>query len=230
MLVHVGPGSTSGCCALIAALALAAPAAATTIKPGALEQLPGAAGCLVDRSEAKQRCTLRARAARPGAVPRLRSASRSALTGSNVYVASSSSNAIAIFKRNAKHREADASARAPPAASPPAARSGCAPARRARRRRTRSPSAPTARTSTRPRSPATRSPIFSRNPSTGALTQATDGSGCIANAATTGCTTGRALDGPDVVDGQSRTATTSTWARSSATRSRCSPATRPPAR
>ena len=41
--------------------------------------------------------------------------------------------------------------------------------------------------------------IFSRDPSTGALTQATDGSGCVANAATFGCATGRALEGPDVV-------------------------------
>ena len=40
---------------------------------------------------------------------------------------------------------------------------------------------------------------FTRDPSTGALSQAGDGSGCITNAATTGCTTGRALDGPDVV-------------------------------
>jgi DNA-binding beta-propeller fold protein YncE len=41
--------------------------------------------------------------------------------------------------------------------------------------------------------------IFSRDSSTGALTQAGDGTGCISNADTPGCTTGRALDGADVV-------------------------------
>ena len=41
--------------------------------------------------------------------------------------------------------------------------------------------------------------IFSRDSSTGALTQAGDGTGCLSNAETPGCTTGRALDGADVV-------------------------------
>jgi DNA-binding beta-propeller fold protein YncE len=42
--------------------------------------------------------------------------------------------------------------------------------------------------------------VFTRNPSTGALTQASDSTGgCIANLPTSGCVTGRALDGPDVV-------------------------------
>jgi DNA-binding beta-propeller fold protein YncE len=41
--------------------------------------------------------------------------------------------------------------------------------------------------------------VFRRDPATGALSQAADGSGCIAGGATPGCTTGRALDGPAVV-------------------------------
>ena len=41
--------------------------------------------------------------------------------------------------------------------------------------------------------------VLSRDPSTGALTQAGDGSGCISNAALTGCTTGTQLSGADAV-------------------------------
>jgi DNA-binding beta-propeller fold protein YncE len=40
---------------------------------------------------------------------------------------------------------------------------------------------------------------FRRNRSTGALTQLPGARGCIANRATPGCATGRALDGPDVI-------------------------------
>jgi DNA-binding beta-propeller fold protein YncE len=49
--------------------------------------------------------------------------------------------------------------------------------------------------------------VLARDPSTGALTQATDGSGCFVNSALTGCTLGRQLGGADAVvvspDGQS---------------------------
>jgi DNA-binding beta-propeller fold protein YncE len=41
--------------------------------------------------------------------------------------------------------------------------------------------------------------VLARNPSTGALTQATDGSGCIANSPTTGCATGVQLGGANAV-------------------------------
>ena len=41
--------------------------------------------------------------------------------------------------------------------------------------------------------------IFSRNTSTGALTQATDGTGCIAGGAVTGCSLGVQLSGADAV-------------------------------
>jgi DNA-binding beta-propeller fold protein YncE len=41
--------------------------------------------------------------------------------------------------------------------------------------------------------------IFERNPSTGALTQATDGTSCLAATATAGCTAARGLNGADVV-------------------------------
>ena len=41
--------------------------------------------------------------------------------------------------------------------------------------------------------------VFSRDPSTGALSQATDGSGCIVDAALDGCTTGLQLSGANAV-------------------------------
>jgi DNA-binding beta-propeller fold protein YncE len=41
--------------------------------------------------------------------------------------------------------------------------------------------------------------VLTRNSSTGALTQATDGTGCIVDAALTGCTTGRELAGANAV-------------------------------
>lgn len=41
--------------------------------------------------------------------------------------------------------------------------------------------------------------VLDRDPDTGALTQATDGSGCIVNAALAGCTTGVQLDGANAV-------------------------------
>jgi sugar lactone lactonase YvrE len=41
--------------------------------------------------------------------------------------------------------------------------------------------------------------VLSRNPSTGALTQATDGTGCIVNSPLAGCTTGTQLGGANAV-------------------------------
>ena len=119
--------------------------------------------------------------------------------GRNVYVASSRSDAIAIFRRDARTGALTQRLGQRPAASPPGARGGCAQAlgldgpnsvavsadgqqrlrHVARQRRRRHASA------------ATRRPARSARRG--------DGSGCIANAATPGCATGRALDGPDVV-------------------------------
>src|ERR1700677_4976478 len=67
---------------------------------GALIQLPGSSGCLVDRSGRDSGCT-RVRAL-AGPAPFLGSeAIAVSPDGRNVYVAASNSNAIAIFKRNA---------------------------------------------------------------------------------------------------------------------------------
>ena len=175
---------------------------------GALAQLRGANGCLVDRSEADPGMHARAGTARAGSLPRLRAPSRSALTGRNVYVASSRSNAIAIFQRNATDRRADAARRRRrmhrrrgrrAAARPRVALDGpnsvavSADGKQrlrdlARQRRGRRSSA------------ATRRRARSRRRTTAAAASP--------NAAISGCTAGRALDGPDVVtvspDGRER--------------------------
>jgi DNA-binding beta-propeller fold protein YncE len=161
-----------------------------------LAQLPGASGCLVDRSAARAGC--RSVRALRGASPFLGSeAIAISPDGRNVYVASSNSNAIAVFKRNARTGEL----------TQPAGAAGCISARGAGGCATgiglEDPNSVTV-------SPDGRNvyatslnsdaiDIFARNPATGALTQASGGGGCIANVATTGCTTGRALYGPDVV-------------------------------
>ncbi len=98
-------------CALIVAAALAAPAGALAADAGSsrasgsalgkLVQLRGPSGCVVDRSEATRRCTA-VRALR-GPAPFLGSnAVAISPDGKNVYVASSESDAIAIFKRKPK--------------------------------------------------------------------------------------------------------------------------------
>ena len=117
--------------------------------------------------------------------------------GRNLYVAASRSDAIAVFRRNARtgrltQRSGTAGCIAAGGAG------GCAEARALNG----------------PNSVAVSSDgknvyatslvsdsvtIFRRKPSTGALTQAPGGSGCISGLAIPGCAAGRALDGPDVV-------------------------------
>src|SRR5271154_530682 len=85
--------------------ALAAPTPQRARPPvqtlGTLVQLPGSSGCLVDRSKSKPGCQP-VRALR-GPAPFLGSeAVAMSPDGRNVYVAASASNAIAVFKRNAR--------------------------------------------------------------------------------------------------------------------------------
>ena len=193
--------------ALIVLLAVAAPASALGVptaqssRPsgtalGTLAQLRGPSGCLVDRSERGGRCTP-VRALR-GPAPFLGSnAVAISPDGKNVYVAASKSNAIAIFKRHA--RTGKLTQRSGTAGCIAAGgRRGCAMALGLDHPNSVAVSADGNNVyATSLRSDAVT--IFSRSSSTGALTQAGDGSGCVANATTSGCTTGRALDGPDVV-------------------------------
>jgi DNA-binding beta-propeller fold protein YncE len=117
--------------------------------------------------------------------------------GRNVYVASSRSDAIAVFRRNARtgklrQRRGTAGCIAARGAS------GCARARGLNGPNSVAVSADgksVYATSVISDSVA----VFRRNRSTGALTQARGENGCIAARAIPGCATGRALDGPDVV-------------------------------
>ena len=182
------------------AAALAAPASASAVvhrSPiGSLAQLPGKSGCLADRSTAGHGCTP-VRALRGPGLLLGSDALAISPNGHNVYVASSLSNSITVFNRSAKTGKLR---QAPGAAGCIAAGGahGCASAVGLDQPNSVAVSADGKNVYAT--SLGTDSvEIFSRDASTGALTQASDGSGCIANAATTGCTAGRALDGADIV-------------------------------
>jgi DNA-binding beta-propeller fold protein YncE len=163
---------------------------------GSLVQLAGPSGCLVDRSQPSGGCS-RVRALH-GPAPFLGShAVAISPDGRNVYVASSRSNAIAVFTRNARTGKLTQHSGA----------AGCIAARGA-------DGCATAVGLGAPNSVAVSADgrnvyatslasnavvVLARNSSTGALRQLGNGTGCIVNAATSGCTTGRALDGPDIV-------------------------------
>jgi fibronectin-binding autotransporter adhesin len=124
--------------------------------------------------------------------------------GRNVYVASSSSNAIAVFKRNRRTGKlTQASGTAGCIAAGGA--DGCARGRGLAGPNSVAVSADGKNvyaTSFESSSVDT----FRRNPRTGALTQARDRTGCLAATAIPGCASARGLDGADVVavsdDGQ----------------------------
>jgi DNA-binding beta-propeller fold protein YncE len=185
---------------LTPAAALAAPTPQPSRQPvsalGSLLQLPGRSGCLVDRSKSAGGCA-RVRAL-GGPAPFLGShALAISPDGKHVYVASSRSNAIAIFTRNARtggltQRSGTAGCIALLGTG------GCAKAIGLGVPNSVAVSADGKDVyATSLASNAVVS--FRRNPSTGALTQLGNGTGCIANVAKPGCITGRALDGPDGV-------------------------------
>jgi DNA-binding beta-propeller fold protein YncE len=165
---------------------------------GTLVQLSGSSGCLVDRSVPRAGCQS-VRASR-GPAPFLGSeAIAISPDGRNVYVASSTSNAIAVFRRNAHTGHLT---QGPGVAGCIAARGagGCATGTGLEGPNSVAVS-PDGRNVYATSLNSNAIDVFARNPSTGALTQASPstGSGCIANVPTSGCATGRALDGPDVV-------------------------------
>jgi DNA-binding beta-propeller fold protein YncE len=192
---------------LLAIAALGAPASApAALQPersrpqvnakGTLVQLKGRSGCLVDRSAARRGCTSVRALAGPG--PFLGSnAVAISPDGRNVYVASSRSDAIAVFRRHARTgrlRQAAGTA-------------GCVAARGAggcaRGRALGGPNSVAISAdggtvyATSVRSDAVLA--FRRNRSTGGLRQLAGSGGCVAGRTIPGCATGRALDGPDVV-------------------------------
>lgn len=165
---------------------------------GALAQLPGVKGCLVDRSRHTRGCK-RVRALQgPGPLLGSQAIAVSA-DGRNVYVASSTSNAIAVFQRNRRTGQltqgpggagcvaqggADACGQAIALDGPNSvAVSGDG----------RNVYA----TSIRSNSIA----VFSRNPANGALTQLPGSAGCLiaVDPPSSPCGAARSLIGPDVV-------------------------------
>jgi DNA-binding beta-propeller fold protein YncE len=177
-------------------LALAAPAVGAPTAPGTLTQLHGTSGCLVDRSKPLPGCES-VRALR-GPAPFLGSSAVAiSRDGKNVYVASSSSDAIAIFRRDARTGKLTQGSGAAGCVAAKGA-GGCAKARglNGPNSVTVSPNGKNVYATSVISDAVT---TFRRNRSTGALTQARGASGCVANRTTPGCATGRALDGPDVV-------------------------------
>jgi DNA-binding beta-propeller fold protein YncE len=180
--------------------ALAKPAPQPSRQPvsalGSLVQLPGRGGCIAGSPKPAAGCTpVRALG---GPAPLLGShAVAVSPDGRNVYVASAKSNAIAVFARNA--RTGGLTQRAGTAGCIALlGNGGCAKAIGLGAPNSVAVSADGKNVYAT--SLAGNAVVaFRRNPSTGALTQLGNATGCIANGATPGCTTGRALDGPDVV-------------------------------
>jgi DNA-binding beta-propeller fold protein YncE len=165
--------------------------------PGSLTQLAGKRGCLVDRSSKAGTCG-RARALNgPGPFMGSRAIAVSP-DGGHVYVASSKSDAIAIFTRN---RKSGALAQAKGVGGCTAAKGafGCATAIGLDEPNSIaiSPNGRSLYATSRLGNSVT---AFARNPKTGALRQLPPPlAGCISGAPIPGCAAGLALVAPDVV-------------------------------
>jgi DNA-binding beta-propeller fold protein YncE len=162
---------------------------------GKLVQLSGSRGCLVDRSAPSRSCGTARALQGPGPFLGSRAVALSP-DGRNLYVASSRSDALAIFDRNAKagtltQRKGTAGCIAARGAG------GCATAigLDGPNSVAVSPDGKNVYATSRASSALT---VFRRNPSNGALRQLT-GNGCISSLPLPGCALGRALEGPDVV-------------------------------
>lgn len=164
--------------------------------PGVLTQLPGARGCLVDRSTPAKGCGTARALEGPGPFMGSRAIAVSA-DGKNVYVASSRSNAIAVFRRNPKTG----------ALGQPSGAAGCVAAKGAfecgkavglngPNSVAVSPNGRNVYVTSRGSNAVT---AFKRDRSTGALHQLPGATGCVSGVPLPGCTTGTALLGPDVV-------------------------------
>ena len=187
---------------MVASLGIALPSGASatkkdTSKPklskGSLVQLPGKRGCLVQRSRFRSSCASARAIKGPGPFMGSRAIGISP-DGRNVYVASSGSNAIAVFTRN--RRSGVLSQAAGQAGCVAVKGGGCGPAvgLRGPNSLAVSPDGRNVYATSRNSGSIT---AFRRNGSTGALKQLT--AGCISGPAVSGCQAGRALDGPDVV-------------------------------
>lgn len=184
--------------AALPASSLAAPksGSATELKHGTLVQLKGPRGCLVDRSAGGKGCGTARALKGPGPFMGSRAIEVSP-DGKNVYVASSRSDAIAIFRRDTRtgvltqskgqagciaNESTGACAKAVGLDGPNSIAI--------------SPDGGNVYATSRNSNAIT---VFQRNPKGGGLTQLPIGFGCISGLPVPVCASGRALVGPDVV-------------------------------
>jgi DNA-binding beta-propeller fold protein YncE len=185
---------------VLAGLMALAPAtaalAAPRMAPGTLAQLSGARGCLAGGSKPSAGCGSARAMKGPGPFMGSRAIAISP-DGRNVYVASSRSDAIAVFARDPR----TGALRQPPGTG------GCIAAKGADGCATAvglsgpnslaiSPDGRNVYATSRASNTVT---VFSRNRSSGALSQLPAGAGCISGLPVPNCANGRALAGPDVV-------------------------------
>ncbi len=195
LLILVVIGALVAFTALLASVgADAAPRQRHASTGGGLVQLPGPSGCLVDRSKRGRSCGPARALKGPGPFMGSRAIALSP-NAKNLYVASSESDAIAIFKRNPK---TGVLTQPKGAGGCIAARggSGCASAVGLDAPNSVAVSADghNVYATSRDSNAVT---AFRRSPKTGALVQLPGG--CIAAEALPGCASGRALLGPDVI-------------------------------
>jgi DNA-binding beta-propeller fold protein YncE len=189
--LHLGRG------ALAALVALALPASALAASaPGTLKQLPKAAGCLVDRSAPAGPCGVARALKGPGPFMGSRAIAVSP-DGANVYVASSKSDAVAIFKRNPRSGRLTQ----PPGVGGCVAAGGAGGCGEAAgldgpNSVAVSPDGRNVYVTSRDSNALS---VFHRSPGSGRLTQLPAGFGCISGLPVPVCAAGRALVGPDVV-------------------------------
>jgi DNA-binding beta-propeller fold protein YncE len=178
----------------IGAFAAAAPQQATA--PGALSQLKGSRGCLVDRSKPSGGCGTARALKGPGPFMGSRAIALSP-NGSSVYVASSGSDAIAIFRRDSR---TGALTQPKGAAGCIAVKGtgGCATAVGLDGPNSVAVSADGRNVYATSRASNSIS-VFHRNRQTGGLTQLAAAAGCISGLPIPICAAGRGLVGPDVV-------------------------------
>ena len=174
-----------------------APAASPGDRPvGAIVQLAGKNGCLVDRSSDRTSCTKVRALDTPGPFMGSRAIAISP-GGANLYVASSGSNSITVFRRDTKTgRLTQLAGQAGCVAAQ--GKFGCTQAwgLSATNSLGLSPDGRYLYASSRNSSTVT---IFRRNTDTGALQQLAGARGCISGTGFPGCGTARGLIGPDVV-------------------------------
>ncbi len=163
---------------------------------GALVQLAGKSGCLVDRSAHTKGCGVARALKGPGPFMGSRAIALSP-DGKSVYVASSQSDAIAIFRRDPRSG----------VLTQPKGPAGCIAAAGASHCATAigldgpnsvavSPDGRNVYATSRASNSIS---IFQRDQKSGALTQLPASAGCVAGVPIPVCAVGRALSGPDVV-------------------------------